>query len=288
MQINEALERYIVQLEADGRSSHTIAQVTRHVRLLANCIGAVEIEDVRHEDIARFLASDAVTKRADGAPRKPTSSNAVRSSLRTFLGYVHAAGYTRTHAGRLIRRSRCPSPRPRALPVGDCERLLAALDTAKTPSELRDRALFVTMLGVGLRVGSAVHLEVRDVDLDAAELRLRRMKNGDEDVVFLPPKIVTLLRTHIADRRVGPLFPASHRRRMTARSVHRRLGVWAERAGIACHPSPHSLRHSFALAIYAATRDVLVVGRALCHRSVVSTACYARPTDAAVRAAIAI
>jgi site-specific recombinase XerD len=287
MEVEEALDRYVVQLEADGRSRHTIGQVTRHVRLLAKWIGAVEIEDVRHEDIAKFLASEVVTKRADGGPRKPTSSNAVRSSLRTFLAFVHAAGYMKMNPGRLIRRSRCPPPRPRALPVADCERLLATLDTAKSHSELRDRALFGTILGVGLRVGSAVHLEVRDVDLDAAELRLRKMKNGDEDVVFLPPRIVALLREYIGERTAGPLFPASHGGRMAARSVHRRLEWWAERAGIQRQVSPHALRHSFALAIYGATHDVLVVGRALCHRSVASTAVYARPSDAAVRAAVA-
>ena len=34
MQIDDALERFLVQLEADGRSQHTIRQYRRHVRLL--------------------------------------------------------------------------------------------------------------------------------------------------------------------------------------------------------------------------------------------------------------
>jgi len=287
MRINEALERYIIQLEADGRSPHTIGQVKRHLRLLATSVGAVEIEDLRHEDIAKFLASDVVVKRADGAPRKPTSSNAIRSSLKTFFAFLHAAGYARTHVGRLIRRARCPSPRPHAVSEQDCERLLAALETAATPSEHRDRALLMTMLAVGLRVGSAVHLDVRDVDLAAAELRLRRMKNGDEDTIFLPPKIIVMLRSYLGGRTAGPLFPASHGGCMTTRTVHRRLTFWAERAQIHHQIGSHALRHSFALAIYNATHDVLVVGRALCHRSVASTAVYARPSDDAVRAAVA-
>jgi site-specific recombinase XerC len=106
-------------------------------------------------------------------------------------------------------------------------------------------------------------------------------------VVFLPAKIVVLLRGYLGGRTAGPLFPASHGGRMTARSVHRRLEQWADRAGIQRQVNPHALRHSFALAIYGATHDVLVVGRALCHRSVASTAVYARPSDAAVRAAVA-
>ena len=35
MQIHDALERHLLQLEADGRSGHTIGQYRRHVRQLA-------------------------------------------------------------------------------------------------------------------------------------------------------------------------------------------------------------------------------------------------------------
>ncbi len=35
MNIEDALARFLLQLEADGRSRHTIGQYRRHVRLLA-------------------------------------------------------------------------------------------------------------------------------------------------------------------------------------------------------------------------------------------------------------
>ncbi len=35
MQIQRALDRFLLQLQADGRSEHTVAQYRRHVRLLA-------------------------------------------------------------------------------------------------------------------------------------------------------------------------------------------------------------------------------------------------------------
>lgn len=35
MQITEALERFLLQLQADGRSQHTVLQYNRHVRKLA-------------------------------------------------------------------------------------------------------------------------------------------------------------------------------------------------------------------------------------------------------------
>jgi integrase/recombinase XerD len=65
------------------------------------------------------------------------------------------------------------------------------------------------------------------------------------------------------------------------------LEQWAERAGIRRAIGPHTLRHTFAMRLYERTRDVLVTSRALCHRSLASTAVYARPSQAVIRAAVA-
>jgi site-specific recombinase XerD len=285
LQIRDALGAYVRQLRADGRSKHTIDQARRHVNLLIAATGDIEIERVRHEDVASFLASDAVRRRADGAARKPASGNAIRSSLRCFFGFVHAAAYAPGNAARLVRRARCNPPRPRALSESDTGKLLAALEAAKTGAERRDRVLFITMLRTGLRVGSVVSLDVEDVDLAAGELRIRTLKNGGTDTVFMPEQVIEILRAHIGDRTDGPLFRAAAGHRLGGRQVHRRLEEWARRAGVA-GLSPHGLRHTFAMAVYERTRDVLVTARALCHRSVASTAVYARPAEAAVRAAV--
>jgi integrase/recombinase XerD len=227
MRIEQALEKYVLQLKGNGRSDHTIGQVRRHFRLFEAWLEAdghtTELAHIDHETVALFLASDAVTKRADGRPRQPTSANALRSSLRCFFGFAHAAGYASANPARLVQRARCDHREPKALPDGDCERLVVALNGARSPSELRDRALFLTLLSAGLRIGSALHLDVSDADLDAGELRQRRMKNGGEDIAFLPPATVSLLRAYVGNRTDGPLFQASHGGRLTARSVHRRL-----------------------------------------------------------------
>lgn len=283
MLITEALDRYLMQLQADGRSHHTIAQARRHVRLFAAWWGDRPVEDVRHEDAARFLASAVACRRADGAPRKPASGNALRSSLKTFFAYVHGAGYAPTNAARLVRRARCGPRAPRALSDADRERLVAALAQAKTPAELRDRALFMTLLTTGIRIGSALAAFVGDLDLEAGELRLRQQKNGGESVVFVPRQTCALLREHLAGRTQGPLFPSVRTGALGSRTARRRLGEWATRAGTSRAVSPHALRHSFAMWVYARTDDLLMTSRALCHRSIVSTTVYARCDEVRLR-----
>ncbi len=89
MTIDDALSRFLVQLEADGRSPHTIGQYCRHVRLFAAWCADVgpggAIEAIFHEDIALFLASPQARTRRDTGAKKATSMNTLRSSLRGFF-----------------------------------------------------------------------------------------------------------------------------------------------------------------------------------------------------------
>lgn len=94
MHILKALQKFQIQLEADGRSSHTRKQYNRHVRQFAHwcatgrhcdAIGAVS-----HEDVARFLASPQARTRPDGRIKKASAMNALRSSHRTFYSWCHA------------------------------------------------------------------------------------------------------------------------------------------------------------------------------------------------------
>ncbi len=286
MRISDALAMFLVQLQADGRSSHTIKQVERHVRLLARWAGDPPVAELGHEHVARFLASDAVRERADGGARKASSANAIRSSVRGFCAFAHGAGYAAKNAARLVRRARTRPPTPKALSDVDAAKLLGALAGAHGADELRDRALFTTLLRTGLRLGSALALDIEDLDFDAGEVRVRALKGGGEDAVVMPGDLAALLREHIGHRAGGALFLGSHGARIGARHARRRLAQWAKRAGIADGAHPHQLRHTCGQRIYRRTKDVLVVASALLHRSVASAAIYARADRAAVRAAM--
>lgn len=283
MRVSQALDCYAVQLEADGRSHHTIQQARRHVRLFVETMGDRRVEEVRPEDIARFLASDAVAKTTSGDARRPSSANALRSSLRCFFGFAHASGYSNVNAARLVRRARCGPSRPRALPDDDAEKLTRRLAEAHDELGKRDRAMIETMLRAGLRVGSLVALDVEDCVGD--ELHLRTVKGGGDAVAYMPEETAELLRAYVGERVSGPLFLGANGQRLTTRQVARRLAWWAKRAGIAS-THPHALRHHFGQRVFDCTGDVLTTAAALTHRSLASTAIYAAVREAKVRAAI--
>lgn len=289
MQLDAALHGYEVQLAGDGRSEHTIRQVLRHVRALAGWLAAQQhscaVDEITHEDVARFLSSDSVRQRADGGPRKASSANAIRSSVRAFFAFLHGAGYATENAARLVRSARTRAPGPKALSDVDAAKLLAVLAEATTAIERRDRAMFLVMLRAGLRLGSALGLDVSDVDFSARELALRTLKGGGEASAVLPDDVAAILREHIGARTSGPLFVGTDGARIGARHARRRLAEWAKRAGVASI-HPHALRHTFGQGLYMRTRDVVLVANAMCHRSITSSQVYVRADREAVRRAI--
>jgi site-specific recombinase XerD len=280
MNIHNALNRFLLQLRANGRSPTTIAQRRRHIVALADWLGAdTNVDDVGHEDIAAFLASPAARQRPDGGMRKASTTNVHRTSLREFFGFLHKAGTIPQDPTRLVRRAVCGPPPPRSLSEEEKRRFLAALQ--EHGSE-RNRALFQTMLTCGLRVGSAVGLDVGDVDLDRGVLRLRAAKGDRMEEAVVPRTTAEVLRVFIGGRTTGPLFAARGGCRISVRHVQRVFAEIAGTAGIGTTKT-HSLRHSFAQNLYQTTADVLLVQRALRHRSIESTLIYARADDRRLR-----
>jgi site-specific recombinase XerC len=284
--IRAALELYLAQLRANGRSPHTIAQARRHVLLLASYLPEHKVHEVEHEDVARFFCSPFATCTAKGVRKKATSLNALRSSIATYFTHMHRAGYIASDPGRLLRRARVGPSLPRGLSPDERERLLAALAAGTGRAAERDRVLFELMLGTGIRLGSALGLDIHDIEPGQGTLELRRTKGDAPQRVYVPDAIMKRLVALVARPRGEPVFVGPGGERLGARQVHRRLRTWCAKAGIERRVSPHSLRHTFALGLYEKTGDVLLVQAALNHRSIQSTTIYARASGERVRAAV--
>jgi len=291
MDLQAALQAFLLQLAADGRSPHTIGQYRRHIGLLARWARDVRprgarIENIDHEAVAAFLTSPAATSRAQGGGQKlATSANCLRSSVRGFFRYLHAAGHLRENPSRLVRRALTSTPPPKGLSADEEKRLLDVLRAGTEPDAERDHRMFHLMLRSGIRVGSAVDLKVEDVDLERGVIQIRA-KGGRRDQVLIASDVAGHLRQFMGERTSGPLFAGRDGTALTTRHVARRLRGWAKRAGIKRRISPHALRHACALRIYSKTGDVLIVKEVLRHRNIASTMVYVRVDEERVRRAL--
>jgi len=289
MQIEAALAKFLTQLQADGRSPHTIGQYRRHIGLLARWSRDVRprgarVEDLDHESLAQFLTSPMATSRVGGKAKLATTANCLRSSIRGFFRYLHAAGHLREDPSRLVRRALTSTPPPKTLSPDEERRLLNVLRAGTGQDAERDQAMFTLMLRSGIRVGSAVDLKVEDLDLERGVLQILA-KGGRRDQALIARDVAEHLASFIGDRTTGPLFAGRDGSALTTRHVARRLRAWAKKAGIK-RTSPHSLRHTCGQRIYSKTGDVLLVREVLRHRNIASTMVYVRVDEERVRLAL--
>ena len=288
MQLQDALGAFQVQLAADGRSVHTRNQYQRHVAgLIAWLVKtghSAEVADVTPGIVADFFASNAARMSARGGSKRATSANAQRTSLRCFFRWAHESGIASTNAARLLKRARCSPPPPRALHPDEQKRLLDVLAAATGPVAGRDRVLVGLLLNTGIRIGSAIALDVEDIDFDHNEITLRATKNDRPTTVIMPESIGDKLWTFLGDRTAGAVFRAGERR-ISQRQAQRRLARWLAAAKIR-GKSAHSLRHTFATRIYSTTGDLLLTQMALGHASIASTVIYAKLDKGRLRAVV--
>jgi site-specific recombinase XerD len=140
----------------------------------------------------------------------------------------------------------------------------------------RDRTLLDVAYSCGLRLKELLGLEVRDIDSARMVLHIRQGKGQKQRFVPLSPRLLAVLRAYWRACRpttclfvgVKPLQP------LTDGAVQRLCRRTAQRAGLAKHVTPHTLRHSFATHLLEAGVDLLSVQTLLGHSHFNTTAKY--------------
>ena len=166
----------------------------------------------------------------------------------------------------------------------DTERLspvLAPLDVERLLRALREpkyRVFFTLLYATGLRLQEACLLETRDIDATRGVIRVRHGKGRRERLVMLSPRLLRILRAYWSFvRPPAPWLFASSRgtplNAEVARSALKRAGV---ELALAINVTPRLLRHSFATHLLEAGTDLRVIQVLLGHRSIRTTARYAR------------
>jgi len=206
------------------------------------------------------------------------------ATLRSFYKYLVRQGQVEASPVSVVRTPRQDRRLPKCLDVGQMLALLSAPDTA-TLLGSRDRAILETIYSAGLRVSELVGLNIEDLEEFAEALRIRG-KGKKERLVPLGGKAIEAIGEYLKMRgsalggltRRGPLFVNKAGRRLSDRSVRRKLDGYLLQAGIDVHVSPHVLRHSFATHMLNAGADLRSVQEMLGHESLSTTQIYTHLT----------
>jgi integrase/recombinase XerD len=266
-------ERYL--LAERGLVAGTVRGYLTHARRFLDGLTSAELDGLTAAEVTGAVLDKA------GSGVSVSATQYFVSALRAFLRFCFLEGLAEADLSQaaLTVTGRRSSPLPRGIGRADALALLDACDR-RTALGRRDYALIMLGLRLGLRRGEVAALRLDDIDWRAGELVVRG--KGDRcDRLPLPADVGQALASYLRRGR-----PASDRRELflrarppfepiasgTVASTVRRA---CRRAGIP-EIGSHRLRHTAACAMVGAGVPLERIGQVLRHRSLQSTAIYAR------------
>ncbi len=243
--------------------------------------------EIRHRDVRRYAAGLS----SGGAA--PATVARKLAAIRGLFDFLVRTGRVGQNPADLVSSPKREEKLPRVLSAEQVRALLEGIP-ARTPLELRDRAMLELAYSCGLRCEEIVNLDLGALDFETEQLRVLGKGSKERMLPVGEPAQKALQRycergrhALAGDPRERALFLSKSGRRLSNSDVTRRLGLWVREAALAAGVSPHSLRHSFATHLLEGGADLRTIQELLGHASISTTQVYTRVDAARLRDAYA-
>jgi len=266
MKVNEAVEKFLISIQADGVKDSTVNWYRVRFRRFLDMYGDHDIGEIDIDDVRLYIV-----KIREEDVSAHTFFSWVRVVRRLFK-WLYEERKIDDSFHRRIKLPKLPQPVPKAVEIEDVVKLLDACEG--TPGEARDRAVILFLLDTGCRVGGLCGLKVKDLDL--ANLRAEIYEKGERGrLVLFGERTAEALRRWLTSRP----FPDSEwvftslvvDSPMNPNSVIQMLRRLKRRAGIQGRVNPHAFRHAFAREYIINGGDLASVSQLMGHTQIAVT-----------------
>jgi len=215
------------------------------------------------------------------------------SAVRSCLRFCVREGLLEDNPALRVRSPRLPRRLPEFLYPEEMNSLLDAAP-ARSPLDLRDRAILETLYSTGVRVSELAGMDVSDVD-DSARLVRVWGKGRKERLVPIGSAALRALAAYLwqgRPRLEAPegstgtgeaLFLNRWGGRLSARSIHRAVRRRSRPVLGLRRVTPHTFRHSFATHLLDNGADLRAVQELLGHARLSTTQVYTHVTRERIR-----
>lgn len=304
MDAHQALRQFLEHLEIErGSSLKTVDNYNRYISKFIEWGKIKGVSDITEDRIREFRlylnrlpgSTKGVGPRNGGEnTMKRNTQNYYLIAIRQFLKYLGKRGITALAPDK-IDLAKMKERQIDFLTGEELKRILHA-PSGDDEKSLRDRAILEMLFSTGLRISELCSLP-RDISLDRDEISIRG-KGEKVRVVFISDDAKSAVRNYLKKRKDlgGGLFAPVHANGsktknparaggddLTPRSIQRMIKVYAAKAGIMKHVTPHVLRHSFATDLLSNGADIRSVQVMLGHANIATTQIYTHVTDAHLR-----
>jgi site-specific recombinase XerD len=276
-EFEEQYDTYLLRMRGLSRSTRSLHRLVVH-KLLSSRYSAGHIfwRDFRFSDVVRFVTSEF--RRLHSRETQRVWLTVLRSLLRYLAGEGHIAGGWDAALPSIANRQHVQLPR--RLTREQVHALWVASEGPR-PHDLRNRALLLLFLRLGLRCEEVAALSPADIDWKNGCLKVHSAKTYRDRLLPLPRDVGKALVAYLRSLRTRPrrLFDPTRKPPIPEQRyevyVKNCMYYLFQRAGIR-NRGPHSLRHTLATEMVSNGATFKAVSDVLGHKSITTTLIYAK------------
>lgn len=271
------IEEFIDYLRFEKKySENTISSYKRDLNKTNTYINK-DFAKLNKKDIQNYIQKLSKSENASSVSR-------CISTLKSFYKFLELNKYTNKTPLTTITNPKTVKKLPKILSEEEIEKLLDI--NLKTDFDYRNKAMLELMYSSGLRVSELINLNVNDIDLSNASVRIFG-KGSKERIIPLNDYAIDALNNYILTHRrslfkhgeSNYLFLNNHGNKMTRQGFFKILEKIAKEKGIKSELSPHTLRHSFATHLLKHGADLRSIQELLGHSDISTTQIYTHITS---------
>ena len=208
------------------------------------------------------------------------------SALRSFLRFLKRQGVGVRVDLPSTAGFKTPKRLPKAMPATVVSKMIET--DSEGPVGLRNQALVALLFGCGLRISEAIELSLADYDRETRAIRVVgkrqkvRLVPVPEEVDGIIQNYVVTGRREMLTRPSDKLLLSVRGNRLSRQVAYEIVNELAMSTGKNQPTGPHTLRHSYAVALLKGGADLRVVQELLGHASVATTQVYTQLEDEAI------
>jgi integrase/recombinase XerD len=272
----------------------TVTEYVAHVRAFLGWAEAkgLTLTGMKREDLAAYQSELFALRRSDGRPYSAGFQANRFSALKSFFSFLTRRLLVLRDPMAGLERPRLETRLPRTILTPREARRIIEAPRARTPVELRDRAILETLYATGIRASELIQLSPFDVDTEERTLRVVRGKGGKDRNVPLTPPAATAIENYftksrpqlLATTRTGSgVYPAKASKRLFVsprggvlyratldKIIHR----WTRQSGVKKRVTAHTFRHSVATHLLKHGADIRHIQALLGHEGLTTTERY--------------
>ena len=275
----DSIESFMLTLEKERNFSlHTIKayknDLNRFNYFLNNTLSRKKLAKINRNDIRKFLAEEY-----DNGYSSKTVARRL-ATIKSYFKYLVKTELIQENISIHINSPKVPKKLPNFVDKNLIDTLM------KTPSldthiGIRDRAALELFYSTGMRLSELVNMNIGDFEINKKLIRVIG-KGNKERIIPYGRTAESAIKNYLKIRNISlkpafankPLFVNSSEKRISKRTIQRRMNNYIKLVADGKRIGPHLLRHTFATHLLDNGADIRAVKDLLGHSSLSSTQIY--------------